>query len=79
VAADVSPRQSEAGKSGALPPTQPLRFIDLFCGIGGFRLAFKRVGCECVWCCDWNEPAQTTQLRSPAGRLFLAEMLIEQS
>lgn len=42
-------------------PEEPkLRFIDLFCGIGGFRLAFERAGCECVFSCDWNEPAQTT-------------------
>ena len=26
----------------------PLRFIDLFCGIGGFRLAFERTGCRCA-------------------------------
>lgn len=37
-----------------------LRFIDLFCGIGGFRLAFERAGCECIFSCDWNEPAQKT-------------------
>ncbi|HMP82645.1 MAG TPA: DNA (cytosine-5-)-methyltransferase [Verrucomicrobiota bacterium] len=37
-----------------------LRFIDLFCGIGGFRLAFDRVGCECVFSSDWNEKAQET-------------------
>lgn len=38
----------------------PLRFIDLFCGIGGFRLAFERAGCECVFSSDWNEQAQIT-------------------
>ena len=26
-----------------------LRFIDLFCGIGGFRIAFAKQGCECLF------------------------------
>jgi len=25
------------------------KFIDLFCGIGGFRIAFERAGCECAF------------------------------
>jgi hypothetical protein len=25
-------------------PSLPLKFIDLFCGIGGFRIAFERAG-----------------------------------
>ena len=37
-----------------------LRFTDLFCGIGGFRLAFERAGCECVFSSDWNKYAQQT-------------------
>lgn len=37
-----------------------LTFIDLFCGIGGFRIAFERAGCECVFSSDWNEKAQDT-------------------
>lgn len=36
------------------------KFIDLFCGIGGFRLAFERVGCECVWSSDWDKYSQQT-------------------
>jgi len=36
------------------------RFVDLFCGIGGFRIAFERQGCECVWSCDWDKHAQIT-------------------
>jgi DNA (cytosine-5)-methyltransferase 1 len=36
------------------------KFIDLFCGIGGFRFAFERAGCECVFSSDWNEKAQET-------------------
>jgi len=29
-----------------------LRFIDLYAGIGGFRLGFEREGHECVWSCE---------------------------
>ena len=36
------------------------RFIDLFCGIGGFRFAFERAGCECVFSCDWDKYARET-------------------
>jgi len=37
-----------------------LRFIDLFCGIGGFRLAIERAGARCVFSSDWNPMAQIT-------------------
>jgi DNA (cytosine-5)-methyltransferase 1 len=37
-----------------------LKFIDLFCGIGGFRLAFDRAGAECVFSCDWDKHSQVT-------------------
>lgn len=35
-----------------------ITFIDLFAGIGGCRIAFERVGCKCVWSCDWDVDAQ---------------------
>lgn len=38
----------------------PLRFIDLFCGIGGFRRAFESVGGECVFSSDWDKFSQQT-------------------
>src|ERR1044072_6320857 len=49
-------------------PNQPLkksatnkfRFIDLFCGIGGFRLAFQRAGGGCVFSCDWDKFSRQT-------------------
>ncbi|MEQ9367205.1 MAG: DNA cytosine methyltransferase, partial [Leptospirales bacterium] len=31
-----------------------LRFIDLFAGIGGFRLAFESQGNECVFSSEWD-------------------------
>jgi len=37
-----------------------LRFIDLFCGIGGFRIAFKRAGAECVFYSDWDKFSRPT-------------------
>lgn len=36
------------------------RFIDLFCGIGGFRIAFERAGGECVFSSDWDKYSQIT-------------------
>jgi DNA (cytosine-5)-methyltransferase 1 len=37
-----------------------LRFIDLFCGIGGFRLAFERAGGKCMFSSDWDKYSQLT-------------------
>ena len=36
------------------------RFIDLFAGIGGMRIPFERLGGECVFSSEWDEPAQRT-------------------
>lgn len=35
-------------------------FIDLFCGIGGFRLAFEQHGAQCVFSSDWDKFSQIT-------------------
>lgn len=37
-------------------------FIDLFAGIGGFRLAMQQQGGRCVFSSEWNEPAQKTYM-----------------
>lgn len=35
-------------------------FIDLFAGIGGFRMAMQRLGGRCVFSSEWDEKAQKT-------------------
>lgn len=43
------------------------RFIDLFAGIGGLRMAFESVGGECVFTSEWDSYAQQTYLRNFPG------------
>lgn len=48
-----------------------MKFIDLFAGIGGFHLALKSLGLECVFSSEWDKYAQQTYLANfdvrPAG------------
>ena len=37
-----------------------LRFIDLFAGIGGTRIAFEKARCKCVFSSEWDKFAQIT-------------------
>lgn len=43
------------------PPTKPkFKFIDLFAGIGGIRLAYQNLGGKCVFSSEWNNFAKRT-------------------
>ena len=42
------------------PKNYSFKFIDLFAGIGGFRLAMQNVGGKCVFTSEWEKSAQKT-------------------
>ncbi len=42
------------------PEKPKFTFIDLFAGIGGFRLAFQNLGGQCVYSSEWDAQAQKT-------------------
>jgi len=39
-------------------------FIDLFAGIGGFRIALQNLGGKCVFSSEWNQQAKETYFRN---------------
>lgn len=47
-----------------------LTFIDLFAGIGGFRIAFEKAGATCVFSSEWDKYAQETYLANYGERPF---------
>lgn len=43
------------------PPKKPkFKFIDLFAGIGGFRMAFQNLGGKCIFSSEWDKFSQKT-------------------
>lgn len=42
------------------PKNYQFKFIDLFAGIGGFRIAMQNAGGKCVFTSEWNVDAQKT-------------------
>lgn len=43
-----------------------LKFIDLFCGIGGFHIALNNLGCDCILACDIDKNCRETYLKNNA-------------
>lgn len=50
---DIGKKKMESGKDR-------LRFIDLFAGIGGIRIAFERAGARCVFTSEWDKACKQT-------------------
>jgi len=42
------------------PENYKFKFIDLFAGIGGFRLAMQNLGGKCIFTSEWDKEAQRT-------------------
>ena len=42
------------------PKNHTFKFIDLFAGIGGFRMAMQNLGGKCVFTSEWDENAKKT-------------------
>ena len=42
------------------PKNYTFKFIDLFAGVGGFRLALQNIGGKCVFSSEWDKEAQKT-------------------
>lgn len=42
------------------PPKIKFKFIDLFAGIGGFRIAMQNLGGKCIFTSEWDEQAKKT-------------------
>jgi DNA (cytosine-5)-methyltransferase 1 len=42
------------------PDNYTFNFIDLFAGIGGFRIALQNVGGKCIYTSEWNPDAKIT-------------------
>ena len=51
----MASRSSRISQSGA-----QFRFVDLFAGIGGMRIAFESAGGRCVFSSEWDKYAQRT-------------------
>lgn len=49
-------------------PDADFKFIDLFAGIGGIRLAFEAIGGECVFTSEWDSYAQRTYMANFGGQ-----------
>ncbi|MDR0499596.1 MAG: DNA (cytosine-5-)-methyltransferase [Holophagales bacterium] len=44
----------------SVPENLPFTFVDLFAGIGGFRIALEKVGGRCLFSSEWDKYSQKT-------------------
>lgn len=60
------------------PYNYTFKFIDLFAGVGGFRIAMQNVGGKCVYTSEWNKGAQKTY-RANFGEIPFGDIASEQT
>ena len=58
------------------PENPKFKFIDLFAGIGGFRIAMQNLGGKCVYTSEWNKEAQKTY-RANFGEIPFGDITME--
>jgi DNA (cytosine-5)-methyltransferase 1 len=58
----IIPALKQLQPSGTTTEVQDpsFKFVDLFAGIGGIRIAFERIGGQCVFTSEWDSYAQKT-------------------
>lgn len=60
------------------PENYTFKFIDLFAGIGGFRLAMQNLGGKCIFTSEWDKEAQKTY-RANFGEIPFGDITKEQT
>ncbi len=60
------------------PKNYKFKFIDLFAGIGGFRLALQNLGGKCVFTSEWDKEAQKTY-RANFGKVPFGDITKEET
>lgn len=62
-----------------LPTSSPkFTFIDLFAGIGGFRMALQNLGGKCIFSSEWDAQAQKTYLAN-YGEVPFGDITLERT
>lgn len=60
------------------PDNYKFKFIDLFAGIGGFRMAMQNLGGKCVFTSEWDKEAQKTY-RANFGEVPFGDITSEET
>lgn len=60
------------------PPKPKFTFIDLFAGIGGFRMSFQNLGGKCVFTSEWDEKAKETYMAN-YGEVPFGDITLERT